>query len=85
MYPELTVKTLAPRIDATRQAESRTDITYVDSDHSSRGGSESATVDNIVAENLSRETQPADVTRIVERVYREIERKRRIERERRGL
>lgn len=81
LYPEMTVKTLAPRIDVTER-ETRRDITYVDSSRDDRGRGERTTVDD-VADRL--DGTRGDVTRVAERVYRELERRRRIERERRGL
>ena len=89
MYPELTVKTLAPRIDVTRREETRRDVTHRPAE-GDRGGRDPASSAEGLADVVSGRdptggTQPADVNRMVERLYREIERKRRIERERRGL
>ncbi|PSP27174.1 hypothetical protein BRC65_07205 [Halobacteriales archaeon QH_2_65_14] len=89
MYPELTVKTLAPRIDVTRREETRRDVTHRPAE-GDRGGRDPASsaeglADVVSGRNPTGGTQPADVNRMVERLYREIERKRRIERERRGL
>jgi len=85
LYPDLTVKTLAPRIDVTRR-----DITHRDTGQGGQGsqsrGTERAGVDEIVsAGGPERSPYPSDIDRVVEKLYREIERKSRIERERRGL
>lgn len=89
MYPELTVKTLAPRIDVTRRAESRRDITHRSQDQLGQSGrpeQESlGTADLGGREGLSGSPDAADIDRMADRLYRELERKRRIERERRGL
>jgi len=79
-YPDLTLKTLAPRIDATRREEPSRDITHVDSSRRSR----ERTVVEAATDTLD-DSRRTDVGRVVERVHRELERKRRIERERRGL
>jgi serine/arginine repetitive matrix protein 2 len=81
---DLTVRTLAPRIDATRRGDGPRDITHTDR----RGAGPAA--EPLDAESLFRaassgERAPADIDQVVERLYRRIERRMRIERERRGL
>jgi len=87
LYPDLTVKRLAPRIDVTRR-ETRQDITHRstgggrDPEH---GGDATDLADRFAGGGRRREPRSGDINHVVEKLYREIERKRRIERERRGL
>ena len=87
VYPEFTFRTLAPRIDATRvETSERRDVTYRDDGRRSEPAADRADVaDLLSAGELERSTYPADVDRLVEKLQRDIERKRRIDRERRGL
>lgn len=86
LYPDLTLKTLAPRVDATRQTRDRTETTsrHRGADRVQRS-QETKRSDSISATDLSEVTTPAELDGMVERLYRELERKRRRERERRGL
>jgi hypothetical protein len=90
LYPDLTVKTLAPRIDVTRREETR-DVTHratrTGGQRRERGGGADPgeLADLYASGERGRARYPSDVGRVVEKLYREIERKTRIERERRGL
>lgn len=90
-YPDLTVKTLAPRIDVTRREETTRDITHTGrtpSDPPEQRSGEAAALDSLfraVEGGGGQSRPPAAVDQVVERLYRRIERKRRVERERRGL
>ena len=90
-YPELTVKTLAPRIDATRREDTPRDITHTDRTHSAtreRQTKQGVDLDSLfsaVEGGSGGSRPPAAADQVVERLYRKIERKRRVERERRGL
>ncbi len=83
---DLTMNSLAPQVDATARRGEPRDITYRERE-SVRPGQERESVD---AESLFRAVEgqgrpPAGLDRVVERLYRKMERRRRIERERRGL
>jgi hypothetical protein len=83
---DFTMNSLAPQVDATARRGEPRDITYRERE-SVRPGQERESVD---AESLFRAVEgqgrpPAGLDRVVERLYREMERRRRIERERRGL
>jgi hypothetical protein len=83
---DLTMNSLAPQVDATARRGEPRDITYRERE-SVRREQERESVD---AESLFRAVEgqgrpPAGLDRVVERLYREMERRRRIERERRGL
>jgi hypothetical protein len=87
VYPEFTFRTLAPRIDATRvETSERRDVTYRDDGRRSDPAADRADVaDLLSAGELEQSTYPVDVDRLVEKLQRDIERKRRIDRERQGL
>ena len=87
VYPEFTFRTLAPRIDATRvETSERRDVTYRDDGRRSEPAADRADIADLPsAGELERSTYPVDVDRLVEKLQRDIERKRRIDRERRGL
>lgn len=85
LYPDLTVKTLAPTVDVTHR-EQRRDITHrSEPDRQSAGATRGGLDELVSGDGPERSKYPSDVDRIVEKLYREIERKSRIERERRGL
>lgn len=88
MYPEFTFKELAPRIDVTRrEAPTRRDVSRRESggDRRDRTGGRLDVEDLLDSADLGRSEYPADVGRLVEKLHRDLERRRRIERERRGL
>ena len=87
VYPDFTFRTLAPRVDATRtETAERRDVTYRDDGRAGESTADRADVAELLsAGELERSTYPADVDRLVEKLQRDIERKRRIDRERRGL
>lgn len=84
---DLTVKTLAPRVDATRREDSPRDITHTgQANRNPQSAGESVDVESLFrAAEGGSDRPPAAVDQLVERLYRRIERKMRIERERRGL
>jgi len=88
LYPDLTVKTLAPRIDATQREEPTRDITQ--RTHEQERGPGGREQDLPLEEMLSGSgidpsPSSAQIDRLVEKLHRKLERKMRIERERRGL
>lgn len=86
LYPDLTVKTLAPKIDATRREETSADRDITHREPTQRGPerrTERAESRRVSSSDVPG--RPADVDRMVEQLRREMERKMRIERERRGL
>jgi len=86
LYPDLTVKTLAPRIDATRREEGRRDVTQrAREEEQGPSGRERDLDDLLSGGGIDAGPSPAQIDRLVEKLHREIERKMRIERERRGL
>lgn len=88
LYPEFTFKTLAPRIDVTRPEDpDRRDITYRDTREDRREPTEARVdvEDLFGATPLERSTYPSDIRGLVEKLRRDMDRRRRIERERRGL
>lgn len=87
-YPEFTFKTLAPRIDVTRREDpDRRDVTYRESggDRSERTTQDADLAGLLAGGDPTSSKYPSDVGRLVEKLHREMERKRRMDRERRGL
>jgi len=86
LYPDLTVKTLAPRIDVTRREEPEREVTHRSREQGRGGGSGGPDVDEFLpGSGMDAGPSNAEMDRLVEKLHREIERKMRIERERRGL
>lgn len=87
-YPGFTFKTLAPRIDVTERADPEPrDVTYRESSGAGRDLTTTSTAveDLLSGGDLERSRYPSDIDGLIEKLHRDIERKRRIERERRGL
>jgi len=83
---DLTMNSPAPQVDATTRGGGPRDITYRERESTGAGRKQ----ESVDAESLLRAVErdgrpPAGLDQVVERLYREIERRRRIERERRGL
>ena len=86
LYPDLTVKTLAPRIDATQREESTRDVTRRSREQErGAGGREQDLEELLSGSGIDASPSSTQVDRLVEKLYRKLERKMRIERERRGL
>jgi hypothetical protein len=86
LYPDLTVKTLAPRIDVTRREEPEREATHRSREQGRGAGGRAPDVDELLpGTGIDAGPSNAEMDRLVEKLHREIERKMRIERERRGL
>lgn len=89
MYPDFTFKRLAPQVDATPSEPEPRDITYREPERSApdrprETGFERADVSGM-EERAGDFGHSADLDRMIEKLQRQIERRRRIDRERRGL
>lgn len=83
---DLTMNSLAPQVDATTREGGPRDITYRERESTSPGrGRESVDPESLFRAVEGKGRPPAGLDQVVERLYREMERRRRIERERRGL
>ncbi|PSP60053.1 hypothetical protein BRC73_04130 [Halobacteriales archaeon QH_7_66_37] len=86
LYPDLTVKTLAPRIDATQREESTRDVTRRSREQERGAGEREQDLEELLSgSGIDASPSSTQVDRLVEKLYRKLERKMRIERERRGL
>ncbi len=86
LYPDLTVKTLAPRIDVTRREEPERDVTHRSRERGRDAGGSVQDIDEFLpGSGIDAGPSNAEMDRLVEKLHRRIERKMRIERERRGL
>jgi hypothetical protein len=95
-YPDLDVRRPAPTVDATRRDEQRgpryeerpDDVGHERADSGARratGDPVERAVEDMFRQGSDLSAYDAEIDRVVDRLYREVERKMRIERERRGL
>jgi hypothetical protein len=83
---DLTMDSLAPQIDGTTREGGPRDITYRERESTGpRQEQESVDTESLFRAVEGQGRPPVGLDQVVERLYREMERRRRIERERRGL